>query len=249
MRKLYVFITIVGLSLFLFRGILLSVSAQDFLTYGDTVEGTITNQNFEIEYRFSGKAGDVVIVEMISSDQTLFNKLEAPFIALLDQTRRPIVNTLGAVPVDDAILVVELETTSDYFINVGREGGRNGNSEGKFTLELIKAPELSPGDSIRETASTEDTSQYFVVRSDEAFSVDYFKLDGDFNPHVAVNLIDPERGGLRIVGEVYGELVTQARLGAFDMNLTYVITISQYPFEYYFEPATVEYELNISTNQ
>jgi hypothetical protein len=248
MRKLYVFITIVGVS-FLSQETILIIRAQDFLTYGDKVEGTITDQNFEIDYRFSGKAGDVVIVKMISSDQTLFNRLEAPFIALLDQTRRPIVNTLGAVPVDDAILVVELETTADYFINVGREGGRNGDSEGKFTLELIKAPELSLGDSIRETTSTENTSQYFVVRSDEAFSVDYQKLDGAFNPYVAVNLIDPERGGLRMVGEVFGEFVTQARLGAFGMNLTYVITISQYPFDYYFEPATVEYELIISSNQ
>ena len=109
------------------------------IAYGDTVEGEVTNAEFEVPYRFTGAAGDVVQVRMVVDDSGDFYE---PTLILLDADNAVVASIEAWY---EALLLMPLPADGEYTILASRFGGRTGTAEGGYTLTLGALVGLQPG--------------------------------------------------------------------------------------------------------
>jgi len=88
MRSNYFFIFAMCFAVSLLPNAVLAQEDSNTIAYGDTVVGEITNREFEIEYTFTGKADDVVVIEMHQVD--VLGDLDHPVIMVLDTEYNPL---------------------------------------------------------------------------------------------------------------------------------------------------------------
>jgi hypothetical protein len=118
------------------------------LTYGDTVEGTITQESFAINYTFEGKAGDVVSIRMTAEEASLDSFLilqSSSGETLIDNDDEP-----GGVR-DSLIDAFELPADDTYTIIATRYQEELGGTEGDFELSLDA---VSEGERAADTTPT-----------------------------------------------------------------------------------------------
>ena len=108
------------------------------LGYGDSIQGEITNRNFEIEYSFEGTVGEVVVIQMTPEDTR--DGLTRPSVILLD-TEFEVLSTVTGNR-DAATLVYMLPADGEYFILATRHDGRAGDSVGAYTLVIEQVSEI-----------------------------------------------------------------------------------------------------------
>lgn len=104
------------------------------LTYGQTVEGTITEASFFHEYTFMGKAGDTVTITVSSGAFDTYVDLRRPddkTIAANDDAGVP-----GLAATDAQIKDLKLPTNGEYTIRVTRFGREAAKGGGAYTLKL-----------------------------------------------------------------------------------------------------------------
>lgn len=232
----------------------LQAQAQDDvplrLLYSETVTGEISDETYAHHYTFSGAAGDVVVIEMISQDRGFYNPLYAPILILHTSDNQTLADTSAAYSVDDTVLVAELPALDDYRLTATREGGADGQSSGAFTLTLRRIPFLEAAVPMTAaitsgTDSSPAAIQYYAARFDLPFGVRYAHLEGDFFPALALNRLDSAEGGLRPVATIGGSETREAVLGRFQPDTTYIITLAQSETDFYSEIAAAVIELEI----
>jgi hypothetical protein len=112
------------------------------LEYGQTVQGTITNEQYEFHYQFAAKGGDLIYIS-VADISTSFISVT---MALTDSNGGVLAEYDGwnALPI---IGPFEVPADGDYFIDLTRWGGADGSSTGNFVLALDRAvvSELKPG--------------------------------------------------------------------------------------------------------
>jgi hypothetical protein len=221
------------------------VQAGGSLDYGQVVRAAIDDEIYEVDYRFPGRAGEIVVIEMRSADRSLGNTLIAPMIVLFDQYGEQVSDTALLVPFDDAVLVAEMAFNADYQVRATREYGPFGDSRGEFTISINIVPELSADDGVTGTFSTDDLGMYYFIRAEAPFALHYTRTSGDLTPQLTVNLLNPERGGLEEIATLTGKGLTDGTLGTFSGGQTYIIVLKPPRFEYYFDPVNAEYELRL----
>ena len=234
-------------SIFLILSI--SVWAQDednVINYGDIVTGEITNEEFEVEYTFTGNEGDVVIIEMNEVDT--LSDLRRPDLILLDTTGRVFLATDGYSS-GNALLAVQLPSDGDYVIIATRRDGRSGDSIGEYTLELILPSILTVDEPVNGTLSSEGRTQYYLVGTTEPFSVMYDRELGDMFPQFSVNILDSDDGGLLAVASADGDQLERALLGTFSSNFPYIVTVGRALFDINFREVTVDFNLELSIDE
>lgn len=160
------------------------------LGYGDSIQGEITNRNFEIEYSFEGTVGEVVVIQMTPEDTR--DGLTRPSVILLD-TEFEVLSTVTGNR-DAATLVYMLPADGEYFILATRHDGRAGDSVGAYTLVIDQVSELAAGETV-EGSVTNTTTNLYAVKPSMAFELVYERLDGDFFPEISVQVIDPDTFG------------------------------------------------------
>ena len=135
-----------------------AAAAQDkvALTLGEAVEGEITEEVNEVMYTFSGTAGQIITIEAlpVPAEETT-NELDVdPTIALQTPDGEQIAsNDDFSYPL--AMIIVELPQDGDYTVVVGRSGGSEGSTIGKFSL-IVKEPEFyGTGSTINTNISTD----------------------------------------------------------------------------------------------
>ncbi|HEX3049023.1 MAG TPA: hypothetical protein VHP83_00085 [Aggregatilineaceae bacterium] len=164
------------------------VIAQDdtsnIIEYGQTVTGEITNKEFEVEYRFTGSTGDVIIIEMKPVDS--MGDLTMPAIVVLD-TEYTVLWNAGAY--GNVTLSAMLPYDGEYAIFATRDDGRAGDSVGEYTLTLSNAPVLEVGVPIEGNISGEDIAYYAINATAGSFTVNYEKMGGELFPEITLNVI------------------------------------------------------------
>ena len=83
------------------------------IEYGQRVTDTLSNENFEISYRFSGTEGDITVFELYPTES--LSTLEKPELVLFNQENQIIQNTAEYFNFREAIMVVELPGSWRYW--------------------------------------------------------------------------------------------------------------------------------------
>lgn len=118
------------------RQIPIDISKLDVLsaTYNSDHSSSINDANPVDFYRFSGKAGELVTIEMrIAEDNMIFD----PFLILADSELNELAYSDSIGNTRNArITQFELEADGDYYILATRAGLSNGDSYGTYELEI-----------------------------------------------------------------------------------------------------------------
>lgn len=219
------------------------VSGQDVDTieYGESVTGELTDREFEIAYEFTGSEGDVIVIYMAAVDT--LGDLNRPELLLLNSENDVVADTADAFTIGEILLAAELEAEDTYTILATRQDGRAGDSVGEFTLDLIKLPVLELDKEVSETISSEDSDQYYAIRSDSSTLVlSYLKLSGTFSPMISINVINDE-AGLDEVVVLQGSALERAAVNVPSEPGLYIVTVGEAPFDFNFNEVEAEYEL------
>lgn len=238
MKRLMILLTMISM----FVSVAL-VNAQDVLEPGATLEGEISDASFETEYTFSGTADTVIIVEMLPVED--FGDLTSPQLILIDSSGSVVVDTIDNFDYAEAILVTQLPEDGDYTLIATREDGRSGDSVGEYTITLLIPEVLEVGGKVSGFASSEGRPQYFVVNSEDDFVLRYSKNAGDFNPEVAVGILNDSMSGTDEFASAYGQLDNIA-MGNIEAGL-YIVQIQEALFDFNFDEVTADFNLSVES--
>lgn len=120
--------------------------AQDDSTgtigYGQPVQGTITDDEYEFNYTFSASAGDVITISAVEIANTYLS-LE---LQLIDSSGEVIHERDRWLPIY-TLLPFEIPADGDYTLRLVRSGGADGSSSGNFVVlvDLAQINPLEPG--------------------------------------------------------------------------------------------------------
>lgn len=239
--------------LFILTFMLIPVSAQEentenTITYGDSVEGEITNRNFEVEYAFEGAADDIINVQLIPEDES--DGLNQPSIILLDADFRVIQTVDGSYGAVN--LFYNLPNDGQYYILATRRDGRSGDSEGAYTLNLFSVEPLAFDTPIEDAASNTGPN-YYAVRTDESFDVQYIRGNGDFYPEVAVNIVESDSfsdSNLSTVAKMEGDELQRGLIGVdVTQETIYIIRVGPPLFNFSFTERDLSFTIEVNTLQ
>lgn len=174
----------------------LAQGAETPIAYGDTVEGEITGAQYEVAYRFTGAAGDVVHVHLVSDES---GELYEPSLILLDAENSLLTSVEGWY---EAELLTALPADGDYILLASRTGGRTGESAGKYTLTLSEVVNLAEAGPVEGEMTNEETRLY-AVPADAPFTLEFERLSGDFSPELTINVL-ADYGELELVSTLFG---------------------------------------------
>ena len=206
------------------------------LHFGDVVEGTITDEQPAITYRFTGSVNDIIVVEMRSVNRSLDNKLHTPVLILQDENGEILVDTTLQYTLDDAVLIARLPYTGIYQLVATRDQTLDYKAVGDYTLSLNRMAIMRAGDVVTADLSNADTLYYaYWITEEAALQLDYVHLAGDFYPQVTLNRLVVDRGGLRPVGMIDGDSITQGQVTITTQETFYILTIAQSPLDYVFD--------------
>jgi hypothetical protein len=144
-----------------------AVAAQDKtpLEFGDWIEGSLSNDTFEAKYSFSGKSGDIVLLEMIPKPGTydldpalVLRNSDGDIIGQNDDFAYPL-----------SVVVAELPSDGDYTVLATRSGGKGGSSEGDYWLRGSNPEVLTSGSKVEATLTSDsekETPNVFVIHPD-----------------------------------------------------------------------------------
>lgn len=221
--------------------------AQDggAIEYNSTITGEITNDNFEVNYSFSGAAGDVVLARVEPVE--FFGGYADPVLTLTAADGTVLAYRTGFSSADVAAI---LPVDGDYTLTVGRADGASGSSVGEFYLSLWLPDVLTSGASV--SASTDsDSVVYYVVKDLSAFTLAYEKSGGEFAPEISVNAIvtEPnyadEFGYLETWAALNGKVLKAGSLSVDGDADVYVIKVAEALFDFNFFLVTADYTLTL----
>jgi len=210
------------------------------ITYGETLVGEISNREFEIEYRFTGSAGDVIVLEMQPAE--VLGDLDHPVIMVLDTDYTPL---WDAGSYGSAVLAAVLPYDGEYVILATRSDGRAGDSVGEYTLTLSNLPVIEPGALIEGEVSSEGVVYHAVDATAGPFSINYQKTSGEFFPEILVN--DISEAELDEIASMSGTFVSATMTidPAYVSGDVLVISLHEGLWDWNFDEVTATYTLTI----
>jgi hypothetical protein len=218
------------------------VNAQEALEVGTVLTGDITNAEFEVEYTFTGTAGNVVIINMPTKDEDGYSNDLSGQIILLDSSNAVIADTANDYNFDVA-LVTQLPADDDYIVIITREDGRSGDTEGNYAVELIVPDVIGMGDSATGAVSSEGNAAYYVINSEEDFVLLYGKSAGDFDPEISISTLNENNSDLEDYAAANGQL-SRVAMGDMEAGI-YIVKVAEGFFSYYFDEVTADFEISV----
>ena len=218
----------------------LPAQAQQTLTYGEPITSEITDDVPEQVYTFFGKADEVVVIGMEAVD--ILADLDRMMLILIDPEGETLVERDSF---SGPVIFAELPADGTYTVIATRP--EEDDSVGEFTLAAGLVPEVSLGDTLSDTVTTEDGDHYYLYRGADDFFLNYTKEAGDFAPEVSVNVIDVDRGEgqLDVVGVLGGQFVRRGSMGAFPGEDLYIIRLGEASFSFSFGELTATYAVEL----
>ncbi|PJF20998.1 MAG: hypothetical protein CUN56_13330, partial [Phototrophicales bacterium] len=140
-----------------------TLSAQESLSYGETVNGVITNQMPEVFYTFQGSRGDTIAIEM----QAVESELDSFLRLLLPDGTEYASDDDGAGNLNALLAPIFLPEDGIYTIVATRCCGDFGNSEGAYqlTLKQIDVPVITLDDTVTLELAAEETAAYLLFNN------------------------------------------------------------------------------------
>ena len=217
------------------------------IEYGQTVEGVITNQEFEQRFEFVGGAGDVVNVTAIANpdegnlDTTL--TLLAPDGELLAEN-----DDVEVATTDSALTDVTLPAEGTYTIVVSRFLGEVGFTSGPYTLTLDGTPapetdapddtdtttdvatELSYGDTITGEITNENFAQTFTfeAQAGDIVTIEAARADDNSTLDTLLILNDPDGEQVARNDDFGGTLNSTIETVTLQQTGTYTIVMTRF---------------------
>jgi hypothetical protein len=187
MMKNMLGIFIVSLSMLTLTPTIIAQEDATTINYGDTVEGQITTDAFEVKYRFEGKQNEVVILRMDAEPrdtglQTPAFKVLSNQTSIIDSTR------IFTLSLTVAYAVFQLPRDGEYIIVATRREGKTSQDTGGYKMSLNNALPLTANIPISDNAS-DTLEKFYVVDSTEPFTIAYSRVSGNFRPAVYVSAI------------------------------------------------------------
>jgi hypothetical protein len=171
------------------------------IKYGQTISNEITSETFELQYKFQGKADEVVIIRMKGG---LGDELSSPEF-LVFSGKKKIIDTSKLISIFTAIAAIQLPKDGEYIIIATRRDGKSGKEVGKFALSLIKPPTLEEGKAVNDSVDDE-IADYYAIDASGPFSLSFKRTNGEFTPTVSVKSIE-EDGDMRTVAQIAGKIL------------------------------------------
>jgi hypothetical protein len=189
MRKA-AFVALIMLVLLALGGLATAFAQEEAteIAYGDVVDGEITNNEFEVNYVFSGAEGDIVLIEMFPEPGTYDVD---PKLQLKDDDGDVLFENDDFL-YPSSVIVAELRDDGEYTITATRYNGEDGTSEGNYVLRLTLVEPISVGDTI-------DTQIFAVSDSEESAMPEFVILYSEDDVTVSVNMTASE-------GEIFPSL-------------------------------------------
>jgi hypothetical protein len=144
-----------------------AVAAQDKtpIEFGQWVEGTLTADEYELKYSFSGTAGQIVLLEMIPKPGTY----DLDPMVVLRNSDGDILGQNDDFSYPLSVVVAELPSDGDYTVLATRSGGKGGSSEGAYWLRATNAEPLAAGAKMEVTLTSDsekETPNVYVLHPD-----------------------------------------------------------------------------------
>ncbi len=172
-----------------------TVVAQDApieITYGDAVNGDITDDEFEVNYIFSGNEDDIVMIEMLRASSLIDPKLQ------LKSAVGDVLFENDDFLYPSAVIITSLRSDGEYTITATRYNGRDGESEGNYLLRLsLVEPtefgttidtQIFPSNDIDETT----LPQLVVLYPENEVTVSVNMEMGEGEAFAALHLVTPD---------------------------------------------------------
>jgi hypothetical protein len=106
------------------------------IDYGDTLEGSLNDEQSERFFVFEGRRAEVITLDMIRAGGNL-----NPYLILLDANLSPLLQAGGEFPFEQAsIPAFSLPADGLYYLMAGREDFAQGETRGDFRLSLSGRP-------------------------------------------------------------------------------------------------------------
>jgi len=229
--------------------LVVSVHAQDAspvetnIAYGDTVSGEVSNRSFETLYFFEGKAGDVVQIEMIASENAdldaylYLTTLENEIIAQNDDYFNLNSRIIARLPADRV-----------YQIVATRNGQRTGRGQGSYRLMLNQVRVADLGVTLEGTATVGDTppTHVFVPDSAGVYTLRYNNVRGDYFPAVVISRLQEGSAYEEDIGTMAGRFLRGGEITLeFDLDAIYILSLEQSYYNSTNTGATAVYTLAI----
>jgi hypothetical protein len=222
----------------------LPVRAQDStaqIEYNQTVEGEITAEAFEVAYTFTGKAGDVIVIYMVPTED--FSSLYDPTLVLKDAA-----GNILAQPdshYSNALVAAALPADGEYTAVATRRDGADGTSTGKFALTVVQAQTITPGTPIQGSV-TDALPVFYTFASKAPFVLTYERPAGTFYPEMVVSVIS--EGDLGNVGYIGGLYLKQSTLGISlpdDSRIEgpFIVAVQKASWDYYAQDVTADFSI------
>jgi hypothetical protein len=162
--------------------------AQDAtaLTLGESVEGEITADSYEIAYTFEGKAGEVALVQMWEAPNAddyvdTYLILQGPDGKVFAE------NSNDPASYSSSTIAAYLPDDGTYTVIATRDGGRTGESVGPYLLQASIVESLKSGSKVEANIYGYDNDartvpQQFVVEGSGATKISFSQELSDLFP-------------------------------------------------------------------
>lgn len=221
------------------------------LKYGGSATGEITASAIEVAYKFTGKAGDVVLAR-VDKDPKDDKANLIPEISIKDASGKVIADTSKDFTIV-TIAVAKLAADGEYTVVVGRLSGAKGDTLGKFVVDLTLATPLQSGKAVSgsvagDTEPEKNISAIYAFDGDK-FTLAYERPSGDFKPAVYIYAVT-ENGTLDDVANMNGSLVAGS-LSVAGSKGTYVAIIGNYAqvFSTSFSSSKSDFKLTLTAGK
>lgn len=225
------------------------LKAQDvqntLLSYGDELRATLPIDSLESEFHFEGKAGDIIIVEASIRIDDILSAFH-PKISLLNERGTPVAESLDETFQYIGVLPFELPTDGTYTLLITPGEYSYVESNAPFSLRLLRPKILEPNVAVNDTL-TGEVPVYYIVVSDDTFSIDVSRIDGAFSPTMAIARI--QAGMFEVLGLLLGQGVVNGSITIEpNRNPLHFVELSKPTYEHTIVPieGRVTFEITLS---
>ena len=203
-RALYIVLTIIWTS-----NVVIAQEAQiPVLAYGEEIRAVLPLQNPESEFKFEGKQGDIVVIQVsIRIDDILTAFF--PYITLLNDRGSTVATSREDIYEYVSILPMEIPADGEYTILVSPGELSYLHSDSPFYLRVLQ-PSILEVDVPVVGELDGENPDYFVVIADESFEIEVQRADRSKYPVVAIANI--QAGDFDVLGIMLGQKLVSGSL-------------------------------------
>lgn len=230
MKSLIIRSLIVVVMLFTTQALFAQSSDLLDIAYGDTLNGEISNRQFDVEYVFTGEQDDIVIINLNRSDSADFD----PYLYLTTPENEIIAQNDDFYNLDSRI-IAKLPADGDYHIVATRRSERSGSGQGEYQLKLEKGSVSNLDTTIEGQVTLDEAppTHVFIPETSGVYMIDYNHVRGAYFPGLTVSTITPDYSYEETISQLSGRGLQGGQIHLqLESNVIYILTLEQNSYDY-----------------